>query len=126
MNIIDELLNYIENNDKNRLITTDIKISNYELNVVVVKILSWLKLEYKRSVWIAEGKRKSFKPLEIDMQYSWCSNLYRIVEKEKLFSEYFSIKDGKFDFSHKVNDEDKTIARKKVYLNYNPKKHIKL
>lgn len=47
MNIIDSLLDYMKYNDKKILITTDIKISNSELNVVVIKILSWLKLEHR-------------------------------------------------------------------------------
>lgn len=123
MVIIDELLNYLIYKDREKLITTDIQISNYELNVVVIKILSWLKLEYKRSIWIAEGKKKEFKPLDVDIQYPWCVNLYRLVDKEKLFHEYFSIKDGKFDFSDKVSDADKNIAREKAYQYYNPQKN---
>lgn len=123
MSIIDELLNYLKDRDKKILITTDIQISNSELNVVVVKILSWLKLEYKRSIWRAEGKKNCFKPLEVDVKYPWCINLYKLVEKEKLFYDYFSIKDGKFDFSETVSEEDKTIAREKVYENYSPQKH---
>lgn len=123
MSIIDKLLIYLENRDKKGLITTDNQISNIELNVVVIKILSWLKLEHKRGIWIAEGKNKCFKPLEVDMQYPWCANLYKLVEEEKLFHDYFSIKDGKFDFSDAVSEEDKTIEREKAYQNYNPQKH---
>ena len=52
MSIIDKLLIYLKYKDKEELITTDIKISDVELNVVVIKILSWLKLEYKRSIWM--------------------------------------------------------------------------
>ncbi|MDE7446248.1 MAG: hypothetical protein K2N15_11205, partial [Lachnospiraceae bacterium] len=108
----------------NQLMTTDIQISNYEMNVVVIMILSWLKLEHKRSLWKAEGKKICFKPLEVNMQYPWCANLYNLVEKEKLFHDYFSIKEGKFDFSDTVSEEDKAIAREKAYQNYNPQKHI--
>lgn len=57
MHIIDELLKYWGSKDKKALMTTDIQISNYEMNVVVIKILSWLKLEHKRSLWKAEGKK---------------------------------------------------------------------
>lgn len=123
MNEIDELLKYLQHKDKKRLITTDIQISDRELNVVVIKVLSWLKLEHKRSVWMAEGRKNSFKSLEIDMKYPWCVNLFKLVEKEKLFHEYFSIKDGKFDFADTVSEEDRIIAREKAYRNYNPQKH---
>lgn len=124
MHIIDELLKYWGSKDKKALMTTDIQISNYEMNVVVIKILSWLKLEHKRSLWKAEGKEICFKPLEVNMQYPWCANLYNLVEKEKLFHDCFSIKEGKFDFSDTVSEEDKAIAREKAYQNYNPQKHI--
>ena len=123
MSIIDKLLIYLENRDKKGLITTDNQISNIELNVVVIKILSWLKLEHKRGIWIAEGKNKCFEPLEVDVQYSWCANLHKLVEEEKLFHDYFSIKDGKFDFSDAVSEEDKAKEREKAYQNYNPQKH---
>ena len=47
MSTIDELLKYMKKRDKSILITNN-QLSDYELNVVVVKILSWLKLEHKR------------------------------------------------------------------------------
>lgn len=122
MNIIDKLLNYLKNRDKKILITTDIQISTLELTVVVVNILSWMKLEHKRSIWIAEGRKNCFKPLEVDAKYPWCADLYELVEKEKSFHDYFSIRDGKFDFSEEVSEENRIIARKKVYENYNPER----
>lgn len=100
------------------------RASDYELNVVVVKILSWLKLENKRSIWIAQGKKTSFKSLEVNIRYPWCANLYQLVENEKLFHDYFSIKEGKFDFADEVSEEEKIMAREKAYQNYNPQKHI--
>ena len=122
MNIVDKLLEYMETKNQKNLLSK-IEMSDYELNVVVVNILSWLKLEHKRSIWISQGKKNCHKALEVNMQYPWCVNLCKIVEKEKLFHDYFSIKDGKFDFSNEVSDEDKKIAREKVYQNYNPKRH---
>ena len=103
MSTIDELLKYMKKRDKSILITNN-QLSDYELNVVVVKILSWLKLEHKRSIWIAQGKKTRFKSLEVDIRYPWCANLYQLVENEKLFHDYFS--------------------REKAYQNYNPQKHI--
>lgn len=120
MSIIDGLLKYYSKGDRNGLITKENSMSAYELNVVVIKILAWLKLEHKRSMWKAEGKRTCLKPMEIDMQYPWCANLYKLVENEKNFRDYFSIKDGKFDFSDKVSEKDRSTAREKVYHNYNP------
>ena len=123
MSTIDELLKYMKKRDKSILITNN-QLSDYELNVGVVKILSWLKLEHKRSIWIAQGKKTRFKSLEVDIRYPWCANLYQLVENEKLFHDYFSIKEGEFDFSDEVSEEEKVMAREKAYQNYNPQKHI--
>lgn len=123
MSTIDELLKYMKKRDKSILITNN-QLSDYELNVVVVKILSWLKLEHKRSIWIAQGKKTRFKSLEVDIRYPWCANLYQLVENEKLFHDYFSIKEGEFDFSDEVSEKEKVMAREKAYQNYNPQKHI--
>lgn len=124
MSVVDRLLNYFKEQDKKILITTDIQISKYELNVVVIQILSWLKLEHKRGIWMAEGRRNCFKPLDVDIKYPWCANLYKLVEKEKLFHDNFWIKDGKFDFSDMVSEEEREKAREKVYQNYNPQRNI--
>lgn len=57
------------------------------------------------------------------MQYPWCVDLCMLVEKEKLFQEYFSIKDGKFDFSDLVTEDVKIKARELAYKNDNLQKH---
>ncbi len=123
MSIIDYMLIYLKQQDKKLLITTNTEISNFELNVVVVKILSWAKLEYKRSIWIAQGKKNCYKPLDIDMKYTWCKNLYFLVKNEKIFQKYFAINNGKFDFSEMLSEEDKAMERKKAYDNYNPQRN---
>ena len=121
MDIVGAMLKYMEVKDK-RILVKNIQISDYELTVVVVKILSWLKLEHKRSIWISQGKRNRFKPLEIDMRYPWCANLYKLVENESLFQDCFFIKNSKFVFLDSVSEEDRRKAREKAYQNYNPQK----
>lgn len=120
MDIVGAMLKYMEVKDK-RILVKNIQISDYELTVVV-KILSWLKLEHKRSIWISQGKRNRFKPLEIDMRYPWCANLYKLVENESLFQDCFLIKNSKFSFLDSVSEEDRRKAREKAYQNYNPQK----
>ena len=120
MDIVAAMLKYMEVKDK-RILVKNIQISDYELTVVV-KILSWLKLEHKRSIWISQGKRNRFKPLEIDMRYPWCANLYKLVENESLFQDCFFIKNSKFGFLDSVSEEDRRKAREKAYQNYNPQK----
>lgn len=121
MDIVGAMLKYMEVKDK-RILVKNIQISDYELTIVVVKILSWLKLEHKRSIWISQGKRNRFKPLEIDMRYPWCANLYKLVENESLFQDCFLIKNSKFGFLDSVSEEDRRKAREKAYQNYNPQK----
>ena len=121
MDIVAAMLKYMEVKDK-RILVKNIQISDYELTVVVVKILSWLKLEHKRSIWISQGKRNRFKPLEVDMRYPWCANLYKLVENESLFQDCFFIKNSKFGFLDSVSEEDRRKAREKAYQNYNPQK----
>ena len=124
MILIDELLHYYETKDRKILITTDLQISNADLHGVVIKILSWLRLEQKRTLWIAEGRKNCLKPLEIDIRYPWCANLSTLVDNEKLFHDTFSIKDGKFDFLDMVSEEERKMAREKAYQNYIPSRHI--
>ena len=124
MEIIDRMIQYMDKREKGILIDNDIEISTQDLSVIIIEILSWLKLEHKRSVWMSEGKRTSFKPLDIHKNYSWCKNLRMLVEKEKLFSDYFVIKDNKFDFADSIREHDRILARQKVYNNYNPVRHV--
>ncbi len=124
MEIIDRMIQYMDKREKDILIDNDIEISTQDLSVIIINILSWLKLEHKRSIWMSEGKRTSFKPLDIHKNYSWCNNLRMLVEKEKLFSDYFEIKDNKFDFADSIREQDRILARQKVYNNYNPVRHV--
>lgn len=123
MDLVDVMLQYRVTGNKGLLITSDLEIDKQNLNVIVVKILSWLKLEHKRSMWISDGRKTCLKPLLLDIQYPWCRGLYTLVEREPLFQNNFSIKNGRFDFSALVSEQDRIIIREKAYENYNPKKH---
>lgn len=123
MDIIDLLLRYRKSNNIKLLITSDIEIDKEDLNVIVIEILAWLKLEHKRSMWILEGKKNCLKPLKINMQYSWCITLNYLVKKEKLFRDYFIIKDGNLYFSDLVTEHNRKMIRAKAYKNYNPEKN---
>ena len=89
MDIVDKLLIYRENSDIKLLIASDTDIEQQNLNVIVIEILSWLKLEHKRGIWINEGKKTSFKPLKINSYYTWCIDLKRLVIQESIFQRYF-------------------------------------
>ena len=122
MSVIDNMLEYMESGDRDILITSALQISTFDLNVVVVKMLSWLKLEYKRCLWIAEGKKNTLKPLDISGPYSWCANIRLLIEKEEQFGECFAIYNESVEFSENVSEEKRTMFREKVHNAYNPMK----
>lgn len=124
MEIIDRMIQYMDKREENILIGSDIKISKGDLSIVIIKILSWLKLEYKRSIWMSEGRKSVYKSLDINNDYPWCNNLRMLVENEKLFSDYFVIKDNKFDFADSVVEHERMLAREMVYNGYNPERCI--
>lgn len=122
MNFIEMMIEYRKTGNKRLLVNSEYNIEKENLNVIVLEILSWLKLEHKRSLWVAQGRKTCLKPLQLNMQYPWSRDLCMLVEKEKLFHEYFRIKDGKFEFSDEVREEDKIEMRRLAYNNYNPQK----
>lgn len=72
---------------------------------------------------MSEGRKTCYKSLEINAKYSWCANLYILIEKEELFYNCFAIIDGKFNFIDAVKETDRMIAREKAYKGYNPERH---
>jgi len=123
MNLIEMLIEYRKAGNKQLLVSSECNIEKENLNIIVLEILSWLKLEHKRCLWINQGRKTCLKPLQLNMQYPWSRDLCMLVEKEKLFHEYFRIKDGKFEFSAKVEEKDKIEMRRLAYINYNPQKN---
>lgn len=121
MDIIDLMLDFRKNGCVEQL--TNIDISKDNLNVIVVNILSWLKLEYKRSLWIAEGKKTERKPLELKENYSWCADLKRLIAGTKVFSAYFRVDENKVTFAKDIPLEEQDRLREKAYSVYNPQMH---
>ncbi len=54
--IIDLIIKYYKYKDP-KILINNVDISTKDLNVVVIEILSWLKLEAKREKWLMEGKK---------------------------------------------------------------------
>ncbi|MDE6759163.1 MAG: hypothetical protein K2J90_00620 [Lachnospiraceae bacterium] len=124
MDIVDSFLRYIETRNRKLLITSDVEIEPKNLIVITVDILAWLKLEHKRTLWMAEGKKTCLKPLKLDMQCSWCLDLNQLVEKEREFQLYFKIENGYLNFSDHVTEVEREALREKAFQNYNPPKHV--
>ena len=124
MDIIDKMVQYMEKRDNSILLTTGIQMTVEDLSVVTIEVLSWLRLEYKRKVWISEGRKAKHKPLEINFKYPWCADLKMILEKEEDFRNHFTIKDGKFDFLDSIPEEERMVAWEKAYNGFNDPIHV--
>ncbi len=117
--IVDRLLYYMETRNRKLLITSDMEMEPSNLAVITIEILAWLKLEHKRTMWMAEGKKTCLKPFKLK-QCPWCLDLCRLVEKEREFQLYFNIENGYFNFSDNVTEVERKILRKKAFQNFNP------
>lgn len=118
--IIYELMNYMNDRDSKRLIKSSRTISTAALSTIVMEIIAWLRLEQKRTIWMSEGRKTCFKSLKVNTSCSWYKDFIDIIEKENLFNECFSIREGWFDFSDEVSEDEKKEIRAYVYENYVP------
>lgn len=85
-----------------------------DFNISVVTLFDWVRLEYKRDVWIASGKSIKHKNLKI-YKYSWCETLRKIVTEEPSFSRYFKIDGDEIMFSDSLTEADRlAFCRKTV------------
>lgn len=120
METIDRFIQYSKSGDI-KLLVENTNISQRDLNIVIIEILDWLRLEHKRTIWKESGKNIKLKSLSLNTEYPWCNNLSRLVKNEEIFKKCFMIKDNKFDFNQIVEVDLRKEARKKVYDNYCPK-----
>lgn len=116
MDIIDQMIRYVSERDNSILLTDSSIMSVKDLSGVVIRILSWLRREYRVWLWISQGRDGGYKLLEVNPKDSWYGNLKMLLEQNEAFSSNFAIKDGKFCFSDSVSEKDRMIAREKVYL----------
>lgn len=124
MNISDILLEFRKTQDITLLGCANLNISNEDLNVISIEILSWLKLEYKRTLWAKEGRHISLKPLHLTSTHSWCNSLTELMGSDNIFSQVFEITDRNLDFKSEIEVEYKITARKIAFEKYNPSKIV--
>lgn len=118
MDIVDNMLKFFENGSREELLENTNCISTQDLRIVVINILSWLRLEHKRSIWMKQGRITQNKPLILSTNAKWCNNIYALVNNEERFKKYFTIKDGKFMFADPISEEERERIREKVYKDY--------
>lgn len=124
MEVIDNMLEYMKNGERSKLIRTNQTISDCELRVVIVNILSWLRLEHKRGMWMAQGKNVKFKPLKVEKAYSWCMNARELIQSEKQFQDCFALQNEEITFSDNVSEKERKEIRENVFNHYKPSVHV--
>ena len=80
MNIADLLLEF-RDQQNTALLVSNSQADIENLNVIAIELLAWLKLEYKRELWIAQGRKTALKPLILNYNYPWCSELRELLFK---------------------------------------------
>ena len=119
MNIVDCLLGfYYEENASLLMDVNEYDITS--LRVIATELLSWMKLQQKRMLWINSGKKTSLKPMTLNMSYQWCQLLCQYVETQSKFNEAFEIRDGYLDFRKDLAEEYILYAFQVAYEKYNP------
>ena len=81
---VEKLLKYNKTRDMS-VFNLKSHISNKDFTVAVIKLLEWLRLDYKREQWILEGRPVKLKPLKLKKEYSWSQVLEQLFMVYKLF-----------------------------------------
>jgi hypothetical protein len=119
MNIAEKLLLFLETFDVTILLG-NVKIERENLNVIVIDVLSWLKLERKREIWIEQGRTIQHRAMSLNMQHQWCKDLVKLVQEEPCFSEVFVIESDMLTFRNDISEEYIHEARRIAYERFNP------
>ena len=124
MIITDVLISFRDTQDITCLQGVDTSVNMEDLNVIVIEILSWLKLEHKRMVWQEEGRKIKLKPMPLNPQYSWCNLLKELLGSKNVFSDVFVNDSNTLKFRCDIAEEYRTEARKIAFEKYNHEKII--
>lgn len=120
MDIVDLMLQYRKTRNASTILPSRLDIEERKLITIITEILSWLKLEYKRSMWIQQGRKTCLKPMQLDMKFPWCVELCDLVTKDDLFKGMFCIKENELNFADKISEEEREKIRKSAFDKYNP------
>ncbi len=119
MNIVDRMIEYIETREGKVLgIMTCVATEN--LIIIVMELLSWLKLERKRELWIEQGRKTKLKPMQLNMSFPWCLDLVKLLQMNNSLSEIFHIEGNNLMFKSNIDQNYIHEARRKAEEKYNP------
>ena len=123
MNIVEKLMAFRDSQDIAQLgMDTCINLEN--LNVIAIEILSWLKLQHKRELWIAQGRKAKLKSMDLNFDFPWCNELKSYINNNYIFGEYFTITGKTLDFKEDISSDYVLAARELAYKLYNPEKTV--
>src|SRR3954452_20923733 len=90
MTIIDDLLAFVNSGHVSEgLLIARQRMSDEDLRIVAIKILSWLK---------SQNRVHTKRPLPLNIEYPWCSQLIDWLTVDSHLSNLFSESEGLFDF----------------------------
>ena len=119
MCIVEKLLGFLETGNREQLLVDD-KISSDILRVITIEVLSWLKLEYKRSVWMKQGRKTCHKALELHKDVEWCNVLVGLIRENNILSGALCVTEKGVELRPGLTEEEKETVRKLAFENYNP------
>lgn len=117
INIIIEYHNTRDDSQISKYITISDKTT---LTSACIELLSWLRLEKKRELWISEGRKTSLKPLELNKSFPWCILLGDMITKIPDLNMLFEIKNQKLNFKESVPEITRSEIRTNVYTQFIP------
>ena len=109
------LIEFYSTKDINALGLSNNDYSN-EMFGVVLHIIEWLRLEYKRSQWIAQGKTVIHRPLELpsDLNIGWVKAMIILINENELMNQYFEVINNQLNFKSNISEEEKDTIRKEI------------
>ena len=117
--IVEKIIEYRDT--QNSAVLGDVSnADNEELNVIAIEILSWLKLQRKRELWLEQGRKISLKPMELNMSFPWCKTLVGLLQKNNVFSETFCVDGNSLNIREDVSEEIAHEMRIYADEKYNP------
>ena len=106
MELIVKLVDYLNQNSNVDSLSIE-GFSESQINIIVTKIVMWIKAEYKRYMWALKGKKNLHKPLELDFKYDWCNDIKNLILNDSRFSKIFTIKNNFVDFNSNLDLKEK-------------------
>ena len=83
-------------------------------------LIEWIKYDELGYLYASKGAPKNFNPLEINAGYPWCRVLIKLIEEKTIYSKYFCISNGLFDYRPEITLEEKKRLREFTINNHIP------